>query len=316
LLLSKVVEGFLIDRDGMKKDDLSPHTIALYRHCLAQLTSWLGDPDILSIQPADLNNYMTYLEKEYEPKRGGAERLSGYVQDNHWKAIRSCFGWASQVLSIPRPDLKLERPAVIQEEVQPVLEEEVKQILAACEYTKEAATHGRQTYRMHRPTANRDRAIILLFLETGIRLGELARLKIQDINLGSSELVIHPFHKGIKSKARTIPFGKGCRRALWLYREKYREDALDTEPFFALASHSIQSLMMRLEERTHIPGIHAHRFRHTFAIQYLRNGGDIFTLQRILGHSSLVMVQRYLAIAESDVKDAHRRASPVDRWRL
>jgi integrase/recombinase XerD len=316
MVFSDAMAGFLLDRDGNSTTDLSPHTLALYRKLLTQVSAFLGDPDVKSITEKDLTRFMDWLEREYVPRSPGKKRLSGYARDNYYKAIRSFFHWGSKELGLLRVDIHIPRPIVTPEDVDPYDEAELKKILAACDFTREARPANRKAFKMHRPTAIRDRAIILLLLDTGVRLGEMIRLKIEDVDLESSEIRVRPFRNGKKSKPRFIPFEKGCKKALWRYIKDERHEAEPEDPFFPVEEGAIQSMFQRLTERTGINRVHAHRFRHTFAIQYLRNGGNIFTLQRNLGHTSLDMCRKYLAIAQCDVKEGHRRASPVDNWRL
>lgn len=80
--------------------------------------------------------------------------------------------------------------------------------------------------------------------------------------------------------------------------------------------NSLRQLLKSLAQKAKVRDCHPHRFRHTFAITYLRAGGDVFTLQALLGHSSLDMVRHYARIAEVDLANAHRKASPADNWQL
>jgi integrase len=83
-----------------------------------------------------------------------------------------------------------------------------------------------------------------------------------------------------------------------------------------LSRYALGRLVKRLGDRAGVHGATVHRFRHTFAIEFLRNQPNIFALQRMLGHSSLEMVRRYLAIAQADVEVAHQEGSPVANWAL
>jgi integrase/recombinase XerD len=204
----------------------------------------------------------------------------------------------------------------------PLSEDEVRKLVERAEYSREAQTNGRQNFKMKRPTAKRDTALIVLLLDTGIRAGEASRLNIKDLNLETGEIYISPYGSSQrKTKSRVIPIGKVARRVLWRYLAT-RSGAETEEPLFPtiakrrMDTSAIRLVLTDLGRKAGIKNCHPHRLRHTFAVEYLRNEGDIFTLQMIMGHSSLEMVQNYLQLAKADAKNAHRRASPADKWKL
>jgi len=318
MLFSKAVEGFILDA---KAGRYSPAHVPTMQGYLKYICKFLGDPELESITSDDFIRYMHHLHTEYQPKRfnGDDSPLALSSIDNHWKTIRGFYNWAVEVLELKdRPDLKMKRPKYESPQVTPFSKEEIIKLIEACQYTQVKKQTGK-TYRIKRPNSERDRAIIMTLLDTGMRLGELTRVRLGDLRLESGEILIRPHRDGRKSKVRTVFLGTRTRQAIWRYMAKNQISIDENDlmlPLFILQGASIRLLIGRIGKNAGVSNSHPHRFRHTFAITYLRNGGDVFTLQKMLGHSTLDMVKRYLDIVQSDVSNAHRHASPVDNWRL
>ncbi len=104
----------------------------------------------------------------------------------------------------------------------------------------------------------------------------------------------------------------------WQAEKRYQANQFlfETDVGTPFDRNSLRKAIVRIGNRAGVRGANVHRFRHTFAINYLRNGGDPYSLQRLLGHSTMEMVKRYLAIAQADLERNHKLASPVDNWRL
>ena len=79
---------------------------------------------------------------------------------------------------------------------------------------------------------------------------------------------------------------------------------------------SLRKMIVRCAERAGVKKASVHKFRHTFAINFLRNGGSVLELQHMLGHERLDTVRIYASLAESDLRKAQERASPADKWKL
>jgi site-specific recombinase XerD len=168
----------------------------------------------------------------------------------------------------------------------------------------------------HTADGARNFAIVLTFVDTGVRLAELVNLKLEDIDFGVGRFTV--FGKG--GEERSVPIGITAKRAMVRYIEHFRPEPVNprqgqlflTGAGNPLSRNSVSRLVGRLAKRADVPRLHPHLFRHTFAVRYLVNGGDVFTLQKILGHESLEMTRRYVKLASVDVVERHRICSPVD----
>ena len=212
---SKAVEGFLISKAA---DGYSQNTIEVYQWGLRILNGHLKPIDVSKITPVDLQRFMVWLQNGYEPKRSGGDTspLTAASRENIWIAIRSFFNWAEIELELAkRPDGRLMRPKYQPRQIKPFTEDEIVALVKASQYTRRVHTTNRGTFAMKRSTANRDLCIILALLDTGLRVSELGRLKVQDINLESGEVDVHPYGTGKKSKGRRVYLGTKSRRLLW-----------------------------------------------------------------------------------------------------
>jgi len=129
--LSDAIEGFFICKTGNRKGDFSPKTIKLYQHLLSKVVESLGDPEVETITPRDLEKFMAALAK---PER----KLSPSAQDNYYKAIRSFFNWAVDSVNAQPAHKALRQPIVIAEPVIPFTKQDIKRLficfwIRACE---------------------------------------------------------------------------------------------------------------------------------------------------------------------------------------
>jgi integrase/recombinase XerD len=323
LSISKAIDGFLKFKVA---EGLSKRTVDSYEYYLNQWMNHIGDQEVAKVKPSDLTNYLAWMRTEYKPRRwnGNADPLSAKSLRNVYISLRSFFTWLNKEFKLANPAKEITPPKFPQHVIQAFSKEDIEKLIKACLYSREAQTDDRKTFVMRRPSANRDQAIILTLLDTGLRASELCSLMVGDVDMKTGKVdVRHGVGGGAKGgKGRTVYLGKVARKTVWRYLAT-REDGADLKaPLFISAAdrpfnrNSLRILIRRLGERAEILHVHPHKFRHTFAITYLRSGGDVFTLQSLLGHGSLDMVRHYAQIAEIDVENAHRKASPVDNWRL
>lgn len=310
--LSQAIEGFLLFKAAA---GLRPRTLVVYRFELERFAAWANDQALEELDHQRVTAFLAYLRDDYVPVRsnGDTRPLSSQSVYNAWTALKSFSSWVAQTLDTP--DMmagKVPRPKATNAEQTPFTPDEVKRLLAFSKPVKARRPKSGKRYM----DGLRDQAMILTLLDTGIRAGELCALTVGDVHLPSGKLTII---EGKGGKARTVWLGDVARPVIWRYLQERSDGGAPDAPLFTstngpMSRSWVRKRLVALGQAAGVADCKPHRFRYTFAIQYLRNGGDIFTLQAIMGHASLTMVRYYLHLAQTDVELAHRRASPVDNW--
>lgn len=265
-------------------EDKSQRTIDTYAHRLNDLSD-----NVSELTPANIRLYFQNLiDRE----------LSASTRNAYYRCIRTFCNWlVAEGYLEKTPLVNIKPPRIPQKMIKPFTLDDIRTILFLC------SGNGFLDIR--------NRALVLVFLDTGLRLAEMANINREDIDI--IEGIITVVGKG--NKERRVRIGKTARKALYKYLST-RDDELPalwlTEERRPLTRDGIQITIKRLCNRV---GIHGgpHKLRHTFAINAFKNGAREFEVQLLLGHSTLEMTRRYMSTLSSvDAIESHVKFSPVD----
>jgi site-specific recombinase XerD len=164
--------------------------------------------------------------------------------------------------------------------------------------------------------SSRERAVLFLILDSGLRLAEVAALELDDVDIQRG---LARVRHGKGDKERWVVFGSETRSALdqWI-QERARLNGhcakLFTGEQGALSTSGVYQLIKKTARRANLGSVVApHKLRHTFATEYLNGGGSIYDLSALLGHTDIRTTMIYVSVSLEHLQQQHARYSPIKR---
>jgi len=302
--IKQAIDEFLL---SCKVEGKSYGTIECYsdklKGFLWYATNYNWPDDITAITTNHLREFLAYLREtphRFNSKCPRAMKpINSITVQKYYRALSALFNWSlSEGILETNSLVKIKVPRAEKKVVKSLTSTEVSQLILHFEDTFQGV---------------RNRAIILVLVDCGLRLGELLNIKSVDINMEQQLIKADG-----KTGERVVRFGATTRKALKKYLKVrnsingHNDSLWLTKKGITLKDSSVETMFIKIAKKTGIR-VHPHLLRHTFATLWLRNGGDSLMLQRLLGHTTLMMTNRYCqAVGCYDAIEAHKRFSPGD----
>ena len=314
--LQRAIADYLLDHEG---GNSSLKTLQWHQTALGLLRSFLEQERSVTlvgeVDAPDINAWFAYMRKT--PGSRGQPRSERTIQ-TYARSARAFFHWLVRRETIERsPFDRVVFPKVGKPLIRTIEPEEFERLLLACTPPGEVGPFVDRA-------AARNRAILWVLYDTGIRLSELCGLRLRDFDRKHGLLTV----LGKGSKERRIALGQNCLRNLLYYLDRHRPNAEElaewgsageehlflSETRLPLTKNGVILFFKRIRERAGITDkrISAHIFRHSFAIRYLILGNDPFSLQELLGHEDMTTVKNYMHMNDETIQSQKRKYSPGD----
>jgi site-specific recombinase XerD len=288
-----------------KAEGLSQQTITHVKRAVGFFDQFLGGiPDVRKVSADDLRRFIVALQQKPRwaggPQKSNGQSISGTSINTYCRAIKSFWSWLQRdgviktnpLASVPAPKLPKRLPKIL-------TEEELRAVFKAAD-----------------EDSWRSKVILEIFLDSGMRLGELVGVKMSDVDLKTGTIKV--FGKG--GKERVVFVSERTASDIFdyclIYRGVFEEP--DEGPLFLtedgrpLTPGRCQKILERLGKRAELnKRLSPHKLRHTFATLSLKYGSNLEVLRRLMGHSDVKVTEVYLSLTDADVAMAHKKFSPV-----
>ena len=310
------IDEYILDH---KSQNHSPKTIEWHNLALGNLAAFLEKQEIILIEQIERVHILSWLSALSNEPGAKGRMLSARSANCYARSMRAFCRWLEAegyVETAPSDHVKM--PKVGKPLIRIIEFDEFERMLKAC-------TPPHEVGPITDCNAARNRAILWVLWDTGIRLAELCDLRLSNFDRDKGMIIV----RGKGSKERRIALGRNALRSLLLYIDRYRpnretlielgnpnEDHVFLgEGGFPFTRHGVNMFFQRMRKRADLPKdkrISPHIFRHTFAVRYLMLGGDIYSLQELLGHEDIATIKNYMHLNDVLVQEQKRKFSPGD----